>query len=199
MNARRFAIEWLIGVIASVGAILGCSGLRVSGYRHGPGPYALGRMHEDEDAYAVDVSTKPARRRPQDYLPKEYSRNTMFYSDLGPATIDVSGYPPVQQENYAVYSRVCSQCHTLARSINAPVASRGFWRLYMLGMRFNTSLKPETKFSEEDREAILDFLEYDSHFRKAVHRSEFEELTDELKRRFDPILKERVREMREND
>lgn len=48
----------------------------------------------------------------------------------------------------------------------------------------------------DDREAILDFLEYDSKIRKIERRNEFEELQDGLKRRYEPVLKRRLQNTR---
>jgi len=37
--------------------------------------------------------------------------------DKGPATINVSGYPAGVQQNYAVFTQKCSQCHKLSRPL----------------------------------------------------------------------------------
>ena len=119
-------------------------------------------------------------------------REALFYSDLGPETIDVSAYPAAQRENYAVYSRACSRCHTLARSINAPYASRGWWEFYMTNMRLRGSIA-QKPFSKEEVKAVLEFLEYDSRLRKVERSAEFEASTRELRRRFDRLVDERMR------
>ena len=65
----------------------------------------------------------------------ERSKAALFYSDLGPESVDVSAYPPERKRDYAVYAQACSRCHTLARSINAPYVSRGWWEFYVARMR----------------------------------------------------------------
>jgi len=125
------------------------------------------------------------------------SGTALFYSDLGPDSIDVSGYPEEQKKKYAVYARTCSQCHTLARSINMPTVSRGFWEFYVTGMRLRSKITPDTQITKEDAQAIVDFLEYDSAVRKVRNKKEFERTSDDLKRRFDPIIQERMRRIQE--
>jgi hypothetical protein len=122
-----------------------------------------------------------------------------YYTDLGPATIDVSGYPPEQQRNYAVYSRVCSQCHTLARANNCPVVARAFWELYIGGMRRHSYYYYQTRtpITREESRAVLDFLDYDSQARKLLRKEEFDLQTKDLKRRFDQLIDERVQERRQ--
>lgn len=55
----------------------------------------------------------------------------------------------------------------------------------------------EARLTREDIADILDFLDYDSKVRKIDRRVEFEELTDELKRRFEPIREEQRRKVLE--
>lgn len=118
----------------------------------------------------------------------------LFYSDLGPDTIDVSGYPPEQRRNYAAYARACSRCHTLARSINAPYVTRGWWEFYAARMSVRAKFQGDPLTKEELRAAV-DFLEYDSNARKVARAPEFEALKAELKARFDKILDERVQRL----
>ena len=42
--------------------------------------------------------------------------------EKGPATVDVSKYPQVIQDNYELFSHKCSQCHKLSRPINSDYA-----------------------------------------------------------------------------
>ncbi|MBI3548238.1 MAG: hypothetical protein HY078_04205 [Elusimicrobia bacterium] len=178
---------------------LGCAGVQLTGYRQ-PSDGMKEKHPAVPAEFSVDSSTRPARRRPQDYLPRELTsaqKEAVYYSDLGPDAIDVSGYPPRQRYKYAVYSRACAQCHTLARSINAPTASRAFWEFYITSMRFHAFLRRNVELTKMEREDILEFLEYDGRVRKLEHRSEFDELTDELKRRFTPLMEERLRKMQE--
>jgi hypothetical protein len=129
---------------------------------------------------------------------EDRERTALFYSDLGAETIDVSSYPQEQRENYAVYARACSRCHTLARSINAPLASRGWWEFYVLGMRLRSD-RADRPLSKEEVKAVLDFLEYDSRARKVERADEFAKRTDELKRRFDAVVAGRLRAMQEKN
>ena len=121
----------------------------------------------------------------------------LFYSDLGPEQIDVSAYPSEQRRNYAVYARACSRCHGLARSINAPYASRGWWEFYMTGMRLRGRIAGRP-FSREETKAVLDFLEYDSRARKVENAAEFEKSAAELKRRFDAYIDRRMSDLQKN-
>jgi len=182
-------------------ALSGCSGWRWSSGRERDVRTEPGTPASMAKDYAVSSSPRPPRRRPQDYLPKEITpdqmRRVSYYSDLGPNTIDVSGYPAQQRHNYAVYARACSQCHSLSRSINVPVVSRGYWELYILGMRFNARFRAGAKLPKEEVKAILDFLDYDSQQRKVLRQSEFDDLIDELKRRFDLVVAARMKSLQE--
>lgn len=124
--------------------------------------------------------------------------NAVFYSDLGPDSIDVSSYPEKQKENYAVFARACYQCHNLARSINAPVVSPAFWEFYLLSMRTRTKFSlGDAKITKEESRRIVDFLEYDSNARKTGRKKEFDALTEELKARFQLLSEERLRRLQE--
>lgn len=120
----------------------------------------------------------------------------LFYSDLGPDRIDVSTYPSQQRRNYAVYAQACSRCHGLARSINAPFTSRGWWEFYMTGMRLRGHMVGRP-FSPEEIKAVLDFLEYDSRARKVENADSFGKSTTELKRRFDEYVARRMSELQQ--
>lgn len=82
--------------------------------------------------------------------------------DKGPATIDVSKYPPEMQENYKVFSKKCSQCHTLARPINCDFALEEDWSRYVKRMMY----KPNSGINSADAKKIYEFLVYDSKTRK---------------------------------
>ncbi len=49
-------------------------------------------------------------------------KSLLFPSDLGPETVDVSGYPPRLRKIYREVMPKCMSCHTLARVFNAPLA-----------------------------------------------------------------------------
>ncbi len=108
----------------------------------------------------------------------------LFFSDLGPNAIDVSSYPAVQRRNYKVYARVCSQCHSLARSINSPLVSRDFWQMYIMAMKRRSDYAPTQPITAAEEDEILAFLDYDSRVRKVERAKEFEAQTRALKRRF---------------
>ena len=129
--------------------------------------------------------------------PVQERRGIKYYSDLGPDRIDVSAYPAQQRENYAVYARACSRCHTLARSINAPYTSRGWWEFYMTGMRMRGRVAGRP-FSRQESKAVLDFLDYDARVRKVEHASDFDKSTKELRRRFDEYVDQRMSELQKN-
>lgn len=123
--------------------------------------------------------------------PEQRRNAALFDSDLGPDVVDVSLYPPAQRRNYEVFARVCSQCHTLARSINAPHVSRGWWEFYAGKMRVRAVLR-NRKLPPDELDAVLDFLEYDSNERKVARAAEFERLRQVLKRRFRESVDQRL-------
>lgn len=75
-----------------------------------------------------------------------------------PNAIDVSGYPPEMQANYAIFENRCSRCHELERPIHARVAEGG-WENYVRRM----ARHPGAGLSIEDQRAIAAFLEYYHH------------------------------------
>ena len=171
--------------------LAGCSLFRWSGYA-GRDPARVGEWSATE----LIISTEPAKVRPALPVRLEEVAKTLYYSDLGPDTIDVADYPTQQQYNYALFSRQCARCHTLARAINSPVQSRAYWRFHLARMSLHSRVNREGSIPPEKLGFILDFLEYDSNIRKVQHKKEFEELTQELKRRFDPTLKKLVEQTR---
>lgn len=82
--------------------------------------------------------------------------------EKGPKTIDVSKYPKEMQENYKVFAKTCSKCHSLARPINSNYALPDEWERYIKRMK----RKPGSGISSGDAKAIHDFLVYDSQVRK---------------------------------
>jgi len=85
-----------------------------------------------------------------------------FPYDKGPDKIDVSKYPKEQQENYKVFAKKCSKCHTLARPINAPLALPEEWEAYVNKM----VKKKRSGVDGKSAKKIIDFLTYDSSVRK---------------------------------
>jgi hypothetical protein len=51
--------------------------------------------------------------------------------DKGPATINVSPYPAAIQQDYAVFTQKCSQCHKLSRPINSDFVLPDEWSRYI--------------------------------------------------------------------
>ncbi len=84
----------------------------------------------------------------------------VFDADLGPASIDVGGYPPEYQALYPLFAQKCSKCHTLARPINSSKQGDE-WLAYVSRM----SRKPGSGVNPNDAERIYDFLAYDSRVR----------------------------------
>ena len=82
--------------------------------------------------------------------------------EKGPATINVSKYPPSIQEEYAVFTQKCSQCHKLSRPINSDYALPDEWSRYIHRMMN----KPGSGIGGGEGKKIYDFLVYDSSVRK---------------------------------
>lgn len=122
-----------------------------------------------------------------------------FYYDLGPDAVDVAKYPPAMQESYQAFVKACSQCHTLARAINAPTADKKDWRRFVRRMHVQTGTRPGTKIGPEDAAKIVDFLAYDSKVRKLDGKAAFATLTEGLKADFKNVQAERARLQSEGD
>ncbi len=147
-------------------------------------------------AALVSWSWAGEARAPVAPTPEERAATALYYSDMGPETVDVSAYPAQQRLDYAVFARTCSRCHTLARAINAPLVGRGWWEFYMTGMRLRSS-RTGRPLSPDETKSILDFLEYDSRVRKVDGARDFDALTEELKARFDRSLAARLKRLQE--
>jgi cytochrome c5 len=110
--------------------------------------------------------------------------------EQGPATIDVSKYPPGIQENYEVFSTKCTQCHKLSRPINSEYALPAEWERYIKRMMH----KPGSGINKDEAKKIFDFLVYDSVVRKKALYDEklAKALPDEKK-----AAEDKVKEIRE--
>jgi hypothetical protein len=75
--------------------------------------------------------------------------------DDGPATIDVSAYPPEHQKTYPVFLQKCSKCHPAARAINSHFDSTS-WKRYMKKM----IRRPNSGINEEQAVDVYEFLKY---------------------------------------
>ena len=82
--------------------------------------------------------------------------------DKGPATINISKYPAAIQQDYAVFSQKCSQCHKLSRPINSDFVLPDEWSRYIHRMMS----KPGSGIDGGAGAKIYDFLVYDSSVRK---------------------------------
>ncbi len=131
------------------------------------------------------------------YTPSQLAAR--FYYDLGPAEVDVSSYPKKQQENYQIFAKTCSQCHTLARPINSPYVGRKTWKRYVERMHLKTKVVSSAVISPEDEKAIVDFLSYDAQLRKVKNKGAFETKRTELRALFEDVLKDRPRIQAEAD
>jgi len=75
--------------------------------------------------------------------------------DRGPGTVDVSGYPAEQQENYVLFLDKCSKCHPVARPINSKFNAQE-WKVYLKRML----RRPDCNTSVEQARMIYSFLKY---------------------------------------
>lgn len=117
-----------------------------------------------------------------------------FPADLGPAELDVSAYPARIQEGYAVFAKVCSQCHSPARALYAPETGREDWDRHVRRMHGKTLLYGWwTAFQKEDAKRVLDFLAYDSQVRKLDRKAEFAGEVAELEELFGEVRREKER------
>ena len=82
--------------------------------------------------------------------------------EKGPATISVSRYPPVIQQDYEMFTQKCSQCHKLSRPINSDYALPSEWSRYVHRMMS----KPGSGIDGSNGKKIYEFLVYDSSVRK---------------------------------
>ena len=122
-----------------------------------------------KESAALASSTKPMAR---------------FYYDLGPATVDVSGYPQRERENYKIFLFVCGTCHSAARPLNAPYAQADTWKRFVL--RMHTKMQNQAVLpSQEEEDHILEFLVYDSRIRKIVNSKDFQSQQENLKKLFE--------------
>ena len=82
--------------------------------------------------------------------------------DKGPATIDVSKYPPDMQAGYKLFATRCGKCHTIARAINCEFVLEDEWERYVKRMM----RKPGSDISSAQGKEIFEFVAYDSKTRK---------------------------------
>jgi hypothetical protein len=137
---------------------------------------------------ALPLSPQTGTLPPSPSAPGSTTTATGFYpNDLGPAEIDVSGYPKEMRQSYRVFAFKCSACHTIARPINSQfleltpeelaaakkddpdlfkdnkvvMAEEKIWSRYVKRMM----LKPGCPVGK-DAKTIYEFLVYDAKIRK---------------------------------
>jgi hypothetical protein len=125
------------------------------------------------------------------------SSERIYFTDLGPDSIDVSSYPEAQRANYESFARTCARCHTLARAVNAPAESRLQWRFHLARMSLHSRLRHEGRIPKEQYQAALDFLDYDGRTRRST--KVFATRTEELRRRFEPVMERYLQELYEKE
>lgn len=112
----------------------------------------------------------------------------LYPNDMGPDSVDVSGYPPELKKTYATFKFKCSACHTIARPINSQFlelsaeeqakwkkqdpdlfkdkklvqVEENMWQRYVKRMMS----KPGCPVKGDDGKKIWEFLVYDSKLRK---------------------------------
>jgi mono/diheme cytochrome c family protein len=96
------------------------------------------------------------------------SSNVTLPQDKGPDKINVSAYPPEQQQAYKLFVVKCSACHTIARPINTTMTKLE-WERYVKRMMH----KPNSGISDSQGKAIFEFLAYDQEVRKDKNPSAF--------------------------
>ena len=82
--------------------------------------------------------------------------------DTGPKAIDVSKYPPEQQQAYKLFQNRCSTCHAVARGINTEMVLPAEWERYVKRMM----VKPNSGISNEEGRTLYRFMVYDASARK---------------------------------
>lgn len=118
---------------------------------------------------------------------KEKAKNP-YANDFGPEKIDVSNYPAELKTSYELFTKRCSQCHTIARPINSQFlelsadeltkaktetpdvlenslvwqTEEGIWERYVKRMM----RKPGCEMQTDEAKSIWKFLVYDSKERK---------------------------------
>src|SRR4029079_18388924 len=70
--------------------------------------------------------------------------------------LDPSKLPEDMREDYALFARRCSKCHSLARPLNAGITDDEQWVHYVNRMR----RQPGSGITMTDQEHILRFLKY---------------------------------------
>jgi hypothetical protein len=107
---------------------------------------------------ALALGVAPARADDLD----EATKARIAKAETGPATVDVSKYPPAIQEDYETFSQKCAQCHKLSRPVNSDYVLPDEWGRYIKRMLY----KPGSGINATEAKKIYEFLVYDSSVRK---------------------------------
>ena len=113
-----------------------------------------------------------------------------FAWDLGPDTVDVTGYPVVHQKQYTVVQDLFGRCHTVARALNAPVLTQAQWNRFVHRMHFKARSRLLTKASAK---AVVEFLVYDAGVRKIGRRDAYLNELERMQARYAELEVERAR------
>lgn len=122
-------------------------------------------------------------------------REPVFPADLGPDTIDVTAYPVSQQENYALFVKKCSLCHTLARPINSPLVDASTWTRFVKRMHGKNQARSNggPLLSGDEAKRVISFLTFDSRERKIKRADEFQAQQSDLRARFERNAREQIK------
>ncbi len=77
--------------------------------------------------------------------------------------LDVSVVPPDLRDDYDLFARRCSRCHSLSRPLNARVDSEQHWSEYVNRMR----RMPGSGIAPDEAPALLRFLTWYSAARRS--------------------------------
>ncbi|OGR93689.1 MAG: hypothetical protein A2992_07785 [Elusimicrobia bacterium RIFCSPLOWO2_01_FULL_59_12] len=113
-----------------------------------------------------------------------------FPADVGPDTIDVSGYPAHHQDSYEFFRHACSVCHSPARALHSSLRTYDQWNRYVRRMHVRAQ---EQLLTPEDSRRLVDFLVYDSRQRKIKNKKAFDVLQGQIHKRFEEVQMEKAR------
>jgi hypothetical protein len=70
--------------------------------------------------------------------------------------LDVNQLPPEVRDDYTLFARRCSKCHSLSRALDSGIERDDTWATYVARMR----RQPGSGISQDDATRILRFLHY---------------------------------------
>jgi hypothetical protein len=126
---------------------------------------------------------------------REQSLKEPYANDLGPETVNVSGYPAQAKAGYEAFKLKCTQCHSAARPLNAQFIDgegsnadkwvahyeKGVWKRFTKRMM----AKPGCEITKEEARDIVFFLVHDSNARKrsAAWRAQRKKMLSDFKKK----------------